>query len=174
MMLHPKANEGLVQKKGAPSLGKPKSRDTKCPALLICKLPRNMPVWRSTPCLPDTVRLNGAPTLAELETKAILLTLSFGGCISLMHFRWRHAPDAAVSMHPAQFSKPTLIAWECVMPSLERPQSKTAKRQATLGPKSKPMRRMVRFEEERWYAEAARKMSAAKKPADQRDHSVTS
>ncbi len=51
-----------------------------------------------------------------------------------------------------------------MMPTRERARQKAAKRQATLQP---PKRRRVRFEAEPWYAEAARKMSAAKKRTEQ-------
>jgi len=54
------------------------------------------------------------------------------------------------------------------MPTRERTRRKAAKRRATLRPATKPKRRMVRFEAEPWYAEAARQLSASKKSADQR------
>ena len=67
-------------------------------------------------------------------------------------------------MRPAWLLVSVTVTWESVMPTRERARQKAAKRQATLQP---PKRRRVRFEAEPWYAEAARKMSAAKKRTEQ-------
>jgi hypothetical protein len=69
-------------------------------------------------------------------------------------------------MRPARLLVSITVTWESVMPTRERARQKTAKRQATLQPEVKPKRRRVRFEAEPWYTEAARKMSAAKKPME--------
>jgi hypothetical protein len=50
------------------------------------------------------------------------------------------------------------------MPARDRRRLKSAAARARAGSKSK--RRNVNFQNEPWYAEAARKLSAAKKPAE--------